>query len=431
MASRLSRLRILALACVLAVPAAARAADFDWQKYKGTTLTFLANNNPLGQAIANNKDAFEKLTGITLKVDTYQEQQMRQRLVTVLNARSDEIDVFMTLPSREGMQFAKAGWYTDLTPLSSNLAPDYNITELSPALMKAATFDGKLTSLPLNIEGPVVYYRTDILQKCGVEFPKKLEDLLPAAQKLKACDPSITPFVSRGLRDAVAYTFSVFLHNMGGQYIQNGKSALCSEQGRAALTLYGTLVKDYGPPGVVNYSFYQIDAIYRAGRAAMAFEAQNEFGNMMEGGAREHDTAIALLPPGPGGSHPTAIGWGLAISPYSKKAGPAWYLLQWATSPAMQTRTELSGVAAPRASVAQDTQVKTWLSALPVRQQWQDAVDAIAKTGTSEVGYPIVGNPDSRQYIGQAVDDLILGSKPVEKACADADTALDKLIDQH
>src|SRR5579875_518216 len=128
---------LLALACALAMPMVAHAADFDWQKYKGTTLSFLANNNPLGQAIANNKAEFEKLTGITLKVDTYQEQQMRQRLVTVLNARSDEVDVFMTLPSREGMQFAKAGWYTDLTPFKNDVAPDYDFAGVSPALIKA------------------------------------------------------------------------------------------------------------------------------------------------------------------------------------------------------------------------------------------------------------------------------------------------------
>jgi multiple sugar transport system substrate-binding protein len=35
---------------------------------------------------------------------------MRQRLLTVLNAKSSEIDVFMTLPSREGEQFSAAGW---------------------------------------------------------------------------------------------------------------------------------------------------------------------------------------------------------------------------------------------------------------------------------------------------------------------------------
>jgi multiple sugar transport system substrate-binding protein len=33
-----------------------------------------------------------------------QEQQMRQRLLTVLNAKSSEIDVFMTLPSRNAIR---------------------------------------------------------------------------------------------------------------------------------------------------------------------------------------------------------------------------------------------------------------------------------------------------------------------------------------
>ena len=48
---------------------------------------------------------------------------MRQRLVTVMNAKSSEIDVFMSLPSREGEQFARAGWYADLMPFVKNAPP--------------------------------------------------------------------------------------------------------------------------------------------------------------------------------------------------------------------------------------------------------------------------------------------------------------------
>ena len=162
---------------------------------------------------------------MTLKVDGYQEQQMRQRLVTVMNAHSDEVDVFMTLPSREGEQFAAAGWYADLSPMTKNeAAKDYDFAGLSQALLKAGTFNGKLTSMPMNIEGPILYYRTDILKKCGVEKPKTIKDVEAAAQKIKACDSTITPFVSRGLKPAVAYTFSNMLHNIGGSYMANGKS---------------------------------------------------------------------------------------------------------------------------------------------------------------------------------------------------------------
>jgi multiple sugar transport system substrate-binding protein len=73
-----------------AAVSAADAADFDWKKFQGKTVTFLANNNPVSQALLAHKADFEKLTGITLKVDGYQEQQMRQRLVTVMNAHSDD-----------------------------------------------------------------------------------------------------------------------------------------------------------------------------------------------------------------------------------------------------------------------------------------------------------------------------------------------------
>src|SRR5579862_8766723 len=208
---------------------AANAADFDWKKFQGKTVTFLANNNPVSQALLTYKGDFEKLTGMTLRVDGYQEQQMRQRLVTVMNAHSDEVDVFMTLPSREGEQFAAAGWYGDLSTMAKNEASKaYDYPGLSQALLKAGTFGGKLTSMPMNIEGPILYYRTDILKKCGVEPPATIKDIEAAAKKIKACDPTITPFVSRGLKPALAYTFSNMLHNIGGSYMAKGKSNLCS-----------------------------------------------------------------------------------------------------------------------------------------------------------------------------------------------------------
>ena len=166
--------QVLLSVVVAGVATSAHAADFDWKKFQGKTVTFLANNNPISAALLTHKADFEKLTGITLKVDGYQEQQMRQRLVTVMNAHSDEVDAFMTLPSREGQQFAASGWYADLAPMAKNaVAGDYDYSGLSQALLKAATYDGKLTSMPMNIEGPVLYYRTDIFKKCGVDEPRR------------------------------------------------------------------------------------------------------------------------------------------------------------------------------------------------------------------------------------------------------------------
>ncbi len=427
--TKISAVRILFASCAFTVGAVSPALAFDWKAHDGETISFLANNNPWSQALLSYKDEFTELTGITLKVDSYQEQQMRQRLVTVLNSRSDEVDVFMTLASREGQQFAASGWYADLSAyVQKDVAPDYDFGGISPALVKAATFDGKLTSVPLNLEGPLLYYRTDIFQKCGIAKPASLDDLAAAAKKISECESGMTPISSRGLKAALAYTFSNVLHNMGGQYIVDGKSALCAPAGQKAISYYGGLLKDFGPPGSSNYSFYQISALYRAGRAAMAFESSNELRTIMEGGERLNDTDVMPLPQGEAGSVPTAIGWGLAISANSAKKDAAWYFVQWASSPEMQKRLAIQGIAAPRTSVSDDPEYNKWISEAPVRASWQAALDELASKGSSEVGYPIVANPESRDYIGQAVQDVLLDQRPVAEACAAADSALDGLI---
>jgi len=407
------------------------AGQFNWKAHSGETISFLASNNPWTTAIMKSKSDFEKLTGITLRVDTYSEEQMRQRLVTVMNARSNEVDLFMTQVSREGMQFAAADWYHDLMSLAkSESAPGYDFTDLSPALVKAATFNGVLTGIPLNIAGPVIYYRTDIFRKCKVSPPGTVDDIAKVAAEIKKCDPSITPFASRGLKPALPYTFSVFLHNMGGSYMKDGKSDLCSPEGKKALQTYADLLKEYGPPGVVNYNFYQLTSLYRAGRSAMSFESSNELSSIMQNRQRLSDTGVVPLPKGAGGSHPIAIGWSLAISKFSSHPDAAWYFVQWATSPKMQAKLALEGIAAPRKSASSDQAYKTWLDEQPVRKQWQQAIEFLAAHGDSDVAYPIAQNPLSRQIIGQAVDSILLGTASVDEACKTADEKADALIKQ-
>jgi multiple sugar transport system substrate-binding protein len=409
-------------------PLVGSAQNFNWRQYSGKTIHFLANNNTVGDAIKKYISQFEQKTGITVDVDTFQEQQMRQHLITKMRAHSNDIDVFMTLPSRYGAQFTASGWYTNLKPMVKSAPSSYDFRGFSPALIKGATFNGKLSSVPANIEGPVVYYRKDIFKKCGVTFPNKLSDLINVARKIAKCDKNIVPFVSRGLKPALPYTFSVFRKNMGGQLMKNGKSMLNSDADRKAINYYVKLLKNYGPEGVVNYTFYQATATYRTGKSAMSFQSSNDFANIMKEGARLHDTGIRLLPPGPAGSHPTVIGWGLAISKYSQKKDAAWLFLQWATSKKMQEKMALDGVAPPRSSVANSGEFKKWLAKYPVRREWINTINKAAKTGTSEIGYPIIANSQSRFYIGGAVDAVLLGQKSVKQATSEADQKLDRLI---
>ncbi|MBU6499297.1 MAG: sugar ABC transporter substrate-binding protein [Rhodospirillales bacterium] len=411
---------------------AARAQGFDWQAHKGETINFLTENHPWSNQVVKDIPAFEKLTGITVRVDTFQEQQMRQRLVTMLQSKSPGVDVFMSLKSIEGRLYARAGWYADLTPLKAAPGatdPAYDFADLSHALVAGETFANRLDGIPLNIEGPIVFYRKDVFAKCGIAPPTSLDALAAAAAKIKTCEPAMIPWTTRGLKPALPYTFSNVLHNFGTDYFDAaGKPNLCSPAGEKAIGWYADMLRRFGPPGAVNDSFLQISQLYGQGRAAMAFESSNEFGDIMKFPARQKDTGVMLLPPGPGGSKPTVIGWGLSISAFSRHQAAAWLFLQWATSKEMQAKLALGGIAPPRASVADGAAYQAWLRELPVRQDWAHLLNVIGSTGTSEVGPPLVRQPQAREFIGDAVDKVLLGQASAHDAACAADKGLAGMI---
>ncbi len=273
-----TRLLIAGLAACLLGGASARAQGFDWKRHQGETIDFLTENHPWSNAVVAQLPAFEKLTGIKVQVDTFQEQQMRQRLVTVLQSKSTSVDAFMSLKSLEGQLYAHAGWYADLGALMhapGETAPDYDVADFSHALVAGETFDGKLDGIPLNIEGPIVYYRKDVFQKCGIQPPASLDALKAAAAAVKQCEPTMIPWATRGLKPALPYTFSNVLHNFGTDYMDAaGKPDLCAPAGVAAIAWYADMLRQYGPPGAVNNSFLQTRELYGQGRAAMAFEIE-------------------------------------------------------------------------------------------------------------------------------------------------------------
>lgn len=401
------------------------SAPFNWKRFAGTTITFLSENHPWPSAVLPNLDEFQKLTGITVKVETFVEAQSHQRLNTLLQQQSSDIDLYMALKARDGLQYYKAGWYYDMTPFlkdPSMTAPGYDISDFYQNLLELPKYDNKVVAIPLNIEGPVLDWRKDVFEACHLDPPKTLEEIEPIAAKLKACKPDMVPFVSRGLRSALSYTFVPFFYNLGGNYdhiMQH--QAYCTPQGEKALSYYTELLNKYGPPGVANYTFYQITDIFGQGRAAMSFEASNEFGKVIAYPHRSDDTGVMLLPPGADShvSKPLVIDWGIAISAFSKNPGAAWYFIQWATSKDMDARIALKGIAPPRQSVANSPDFAKWVAEKPNRQQWVDALKQMSATGyTSSQPPGMINVPEAGDVLAGGVQSVMLGqASPKDAGC--------------
>lgn len=416
------------------VPAMQEVDEFSWTRFDGDTIHFLANNNPVGQLLKQYSVEFTEKTGIKVEFSLFSEQQFRQRLQTVMQARSSEVDIFMSLVSREGQLYDAAGWYLDLYPLLNDplvTSPDYNADEFGEGVLNASVLDGKLTGVPNNIEGPVLYYRADILSELGIKEPKTLDELRAAVAKVKSAKPDMIPFASRGLAPALPYTFSNFLHNFGGTYVNAaGKSNLSSPEGIKAINFYAELLRDFGPPGVINYSYPQLTAVNTNGQTVFNFQSSNEFAKVMETPERLDDTNIIALPAGPSGSVPVVIGWQLSISPHSTKQQQAWYFLQWATDRAMQSRLALDGLAPPRTTVMESEEFGAWLDEEQVRRQWADALNELSSKGSSVLAPQIILQPETREIIGRAVGKVILNEATAEEAAAAADKEINVLIER-
>ena len=422
---------MLAAATLVAAPAGAQG--FNWRSQDGQTVNLMLNNHPWSQAMREMVADFTAKTGVKTRMEIFNEEQYRARLSTLMQGRSADVDVFMSLTSREGAVFNRAGWYADLAPLMADkalTAPDFDYEDFGASIRSASTFGNQVVALPINQEGPLFYWRKDIFERCRIAEPKALEDIPAAAAAIKACDANQGAWAARGIRGVTPYALAAFVYNSGGSFATpDGKPGLAQPNSVKGLEMYSNLLKDYGPPGALNHTFTQVIELLGQGRVAMTHESSNEFANIMRFPNRSSDLGVKVLPPGreTGISKPVAIGWTVAISAHSKRQPAAWLFLQWATSPEVQGKLVQAGVAPPRASVFGGEAFKAWAAEMPIRRAWADALIELGRTGTGVYQSPTDRIPEARDMIGGAMQQIVQGKATPAEAAKAADVELAKL----
>jgi multiple sugar transport system substrate-binding protein len=298
---------------------------------------------------------FEKETGMTVSLESYEESQLTQKLTIEFASGNSTVDAFMTRPLQEGKMFAKAGWYE---PLDNYVKADaeWDWNDFMKANADACVQNGKLVSVPLVNECETLFYRKDLFDAKGIKVPTTLEELEAAAQALNDPANEVYGIVSRGNMGAAVTQFSSYLYGFGGDFIKDGKCVIDSPEAVEALTYYGRLLNKYGPPGVINMSWPQAVALFASGKAAMYTDASVMLANMVKEDSKiVGKIGVAPFPAGPKGFKPYMVtSWALAVSPNSKNKDAAWEFLKWSTSKDNMTKGQLNGVSQTRNSVWSD-----------------------------------------------------------------------------
>jgi len=390
------------------------------------TLNVLLNGNAIGTNIEAMTDAFEDShPDITVNVQVLAEQQMRDKEQLNLQSRSNAMDVYMTLPSREGPLFQASGYYEPLDDYAAG-AEDGFLDGFSTIAIDGMKVDGATVAMPMNVEGPIMYYRTDLFEEAGIEVPESIDDLLSAAEALESSsDGSYVPITLRGQADALAYDFGAFFHAEGLDWVTDGEPNFTDPKAIEAIDQYATLASEYGPEGVINYSFNESTNLFASGGAAIELESSNLLPTIIapETSSVIDTTGIATMP----GGAPSILSWGLAMSPFSENKDASWEYIEWATNYDTQLETALLGIAPPRDALYED---ETYTASLdtPLKQQWSEALQYLLTDGETEIGPVSQQAPEIRKIIGDGVGTVILGTATAEEAAQSIQDQISPLI---
>ena len=116
-----------------------------------------------------------------------------------------------------------------------------------------------------------------------------------------------------------------------------------------------------------------------------------------------------LTPKGPKAQHAAMFGDGIGITNATKKKGPAWLYIQWATNKVNQARLLSSGGGSPARQSAYTSPDATKNMTVP--KEWFDTLVASTKVGRP--GLPqIIPVTEFRDIFGVGLTNMISGADP-------------------
>lgn len=398
----------------------------DGKKYEGVSIRVVAANHPWAEALKPLIPEFEKETGMKVNFEQFFEDQLTQKLTVELTAGSQSLDVFMIRPLQDGKLYMKNGWLADITEMVKD--PEYDFSDFSEGAIKTLTQDDKVFGIPLITEREILYYRKDIFEANNIQVPQTLEELQAVAEKLNDPSKEFYGIVSRGQRSPAVTQFSSYLYSMGGDWMKDGQATLDTPEAIEAFKLYGNLLKNYGPPGVLNMSWPQAMGVFTQGNAAMYTDADSIYPNMLDpekSKVAPENIGFAVFPAGKAGQKPYNVtSWGLGINSKSKQQDAAWEFVKWATNKENTLKIQAAGNPGARKSV--------WANPEGSKAFPPEFVEVVNKSSEIGVGYdrPVVINVgQARDIIGMVIVTAITGGD-VESTAKQANEEFQKLLDE-
>ncbi|WP_170773725.1 ABC transporter substrate-binding protein [Ruegeria lacuscaerulensis] len=313
-----------------------------------TALTFVATAAAHAQSITiatvNNgdmirmqgyTDKFTEATGVEVEWVTLEENVLRQRVTTDITTKGGQFDI-MTIGMYETPIWGANGW---LVPLDG-LSEDYDVGDILPAMSGGLSHEGTLYAAPFYGESSMIMYRTDLMEKAGMEMPEapSWQFIKEAAAAMTDRDADINGICLRGKAGwGEGGAFITAMSNSFGArwFDEDWKPQFDQPEWADTLNFYVEMMSESGPAGYATNGFNENLSLFQQGKCGMWIDATvaASFVTNPTDSTVADSVGFALAPDtGLGKRSNWLWAWALAIPAGTQQEDAAKQFIEWATS---------------------------------------------------------------------------------------------------
>ncbi|MBP2001237.1 sn-glycerol 3-phosphate transport system substrate-binding protein [Paenibacillus shirakamiensis] len=323
-----------------------------------------------------------------------------------------------------------------ITPVQQFIDQDkYDVSQLEENITRYYTFDGKQYSMPFNTSNPILYYNKDLFKAAGLDPekpPTTYEEVKKDAEVLsKQGHPASFAIYGWFMEQLFANQGKEYLNNGNGRTSPATQSLVNSEAGVKTLEWWKSMIDN---KSVINLGRKTDDTekAFIAGQIAMTLDSTASLREIVDGSDGKFKVGTAFLPkPQSASDGGVVVGgaslWILNNKPEAEQKA-AWEFIKYLAEPTTQAKWHIATGYFPITKKAYDEQiVKDNLTKYP---QFQTAIDQLhaSKPSTATQGAVMGVFPEARQTVEGAIEEVLSGSKPPQKALDDAaKTITDKI----
>jgi sorbitol/mannitol transport system substrate-binding protein len=299
------------------------------------TLTIATVNNGDMIRMQGLTDDFTAKTGHEVEWVTLEENVLRQLVTQDIAAKGGQFDI-MTIGMYETPIWAAQDWLVSL----DDLPESYDIDDIIPAMRAGLSYEGTLYAAPFYGESSMVMYRTDLMEKAGLEMPDAptWDFVAEAARAMTDKDNEIYGICLRGKAGWGENTafITTLANSFGARWFdEDWKPQFDSDEWKEALTFYLDLMEDAGPPGASTNGFNENLALFQQGKCGMWIDATvaASFVTNADDSTVADKVGFALAPDKGLGKRANWLwAWALGIPAGTQKEAAAKEFINWATS---------------------------------------------------------------------------------------------------